>query len=463
MGRREQTWPAPLAVPRSLSPMAQSAARPSASASARQRVPLRHRLAHRLLYVVLRPIILEGALRIRLPGGLEVVLGDGAGAKVAVAVADLSWCLRIALRPSLAVGEAYMDGALTLEQGQLEDLTDIIGRNAKHRPPERPNGFQKWWRDFRLQTNARAASRRNVAHHYDLSVDFYRTFLDEDLQYSCAYFEADDVTLEAAQRAKKHHLAAKLLLRPGQRVLDIGCGWGGLALMLAAADKISVHGVTLSAEQLATAKRRAIEAGLSDRAEFTQTDYRDLVGPYDRIVSVGMFEHVGRPNFGAYFSQIARLLDDTGVAVVHSIGRAEGPGFTQPWVAKYIFPGGYIPALSEMTAAVEDAGLVITDVEVLRLHYADTIRCWLDRFRARRSEIAAMYDERFCRMWEFYLCISEAAFRHYRHSVFQLQLAKQVDAVPRTRDYIAEAELTLAGPSADRPRPGLVASRRSSM
>jgi cyclopropane-fatty-acyl-phospholipid synthase len=394
----------------------------------------------------LRKVIREGSLKIRLSSGEEISLGDGSGPPVAIAITSRRWVARIAADPSLAVGEAYMDGGLVLERGSLWDFCDLIGRNAKYRPLRRAGPTARLWRDWRLQANQRRAARRNAAHHYDLSADFYRRFLDPDMQYSCAYFAHPGANLEEAQLAKKRHLAAKLLLQPDATVLDIGCGWGGLALTLAQEAGARVDGVTLSTEQLATAKARAEAAGLADRARFSLTDYRDVQGPYDRIVSVGMFEHVGRPNFQTYFDQVARLLKDDGVAVVHSIGRSEGPSFTQSWVAKYIFPGGYIPAMSEALAAVERAGLVVTDIEVLRLHYAETLKAWRRRFEARRAEIVALYDERFCRMWEFYLCISEVAFRHRGHMVFQLQLAKKVDAAPLTRDYIGEAERRLARP-----------------
>jgi cyclopropane-fatty-acyl-phospholipid synthase len=340
-----------------------------------------------------------------------------------------------------------MEGGLVLDQGDIYDLTDVIGRNAKYRPLKRAGPLARWWLDRRLQANQRSAARRNVAHHYDLSVDFYRRFLDADMQYSCAYFADPDVSLEEAQLAKKRHIAAKMLLQPGHRVLDIGCGWGGMALTLAKEAGAEVDGITLSTEQLATAKARAEAAGLAPRARFSLTDYRDVQGPYDRIVSVGMFEHVGRPNFQAYFDKVGQLLAEDGVAVIHSIGRYEGPSFTQPWIAKYIFPGGYIPAMSEVLACVERAGLVVTDIEILRLHYAETLKAWRERFTAQRAEIARIYDERFCRMWEFYLCLSEIAFRYRGHMVFQLQLAKKVDAVPLTRDYIGEAERRLARPT----------------
>jgi cyclopropane-fatty-acyl-phospholipid synthase len=391
-------------------------------------------------------VIRDGALSVRLPDGRVLTFGNGAGDPVRVAIASRRWLLRIGANPALGLGEAYTEGGLVLEQGTLPELIELIGRNSKHRPLKRVGPLSRWWLDRRLQLNAPRAARRNVAHHYDLSVDFYRRFLDPDLQYSCAYFPHPGATLEEAQAAKKAHLAAKLLLEPGQQVLEIGCGWGGLALTLAQAAEVTVDGITLSTEQLALAQHRAEAAGLAGRARFSLTDYRHVAGAYDRIVSVGMFEHVGRPNFQAYFDQVARLLKDDGVAVIHSIGRSEGPALTQPWIAKYIFPGGYIPALSETLAAVERAGLIVTDIEILRLHYAETLRCWRERFEAARREIAEIYDERFCRMWEFYLAISEMAFRHRGHMVFQLQLGKRPDAAPLTRDYIAEAERRLAQP-----------------
>jgi cyclopropane-fatty-acyl-phospholipid synthase len=394
----------------------------------------------------LKRVIHKGALSVRLPSGETIEAGDGSGPPIAVAVTRRAWALRLALYPSMALGEAYMDGGLIMEQGSIHDLVDLIGRNAEHRPLKRTGAFARWWLDRRLQANARLAARRNVAHHYDLSVDFYRRFLDPDLQYSCAYFARPDMSLEEAQAAKKQHIAAKLLLKPGQTVLDIGCGWGGLGLSLARAAEVQVDGITLSTEQLAMARWRAESGGLAERARFSLTDYRDVEGPYDRIVSVGMFEHVGRPNYQTYFDQIARLLKDDGVALVHAIGRAEGPALNQPWVEKYIFPGGYIPALSEVLPHVERAGLMVADIEILRLHYAETLRCWRERFAARRAEIEAMYDARFCRMWEFYLSISELAFRYRGHFVFQLQLAKRVDAAPITRDYMARNDPAVAIP-----------------
>jgi cyclopropane-fatty-acyl-phospholipid synthase len=398
------------------------------------------------LRAYLRRVIREGDLRVRLPSGETIRLGDGSGSPVAVRITSRWWAMRIATNPSMALGEAYMDGGLVMDEGGIHDLLDLIGRNARYRPMKRAGALSRWWLDRRLQANARAAARRNVAHHYDLSVDLYRRFLDPDLQYSCAYFAEPGMSLDVAQVAKKQHLAAKLLLQRGQTVLDIGCGWGGLALSLAKAGDVQVDGITLSTEQLAMARWRAETSGLADRARFSLTDYRDVAGPYDRIVSVGMFEHVGRPNFQAYFDQVARLLKDDGVAVIHSIGRPDGPAFNQPWVEKYIFPGGYIPALSEVLPCVERAGLIVADVEILRLHYAETLRCWRERFAAQRAEVVRMYDERFCRMWEFYLSASELAFRYRGHMVFQLQLTKRIDAAPITRDYMARSDPRLAEP-----------------
>jgi cyclopropane-fatty-acyl-phospholipid synthase len=293
------------------------------------------------------------------------------------------------------------------------------------------------------QFNPASRAKKNVAHHYDLSDELYDRFLDRDRQYSCAYFPRGDETLEEAQIAKKRHIAAKLLLdKPGLKVLDIGCGWGGLALDLARDAGANVLGVTLSEEQIAIARARSEKERVSDHCRFELVDYRALSGTYDRIVSVGMFEHVGVPHYPKFFAKVRQLLDDNGVMLLHTIGRLDGPGSTNPWIAKYIFPGGYAPSLSELTSVVEKSGLLITDIEILRLHYAKTLTEWRRRFSAQRAEIAKIYDERFCRMWEFYLAGSEMAFRHDNEVVFQVQLVKRQEALPLTRDYMLDRERT---------------------
>ena len=397
------------------------------------------------LEALLRRWIRAGSLDLSIAGSRPVTIGDGSPAAVAVALSSRLWAAKIVAFPETAVGDAYMEGALVLERGDIYDLLDLAGRNMAHRPvPRHASSLKRWRHDLLATRNARRQARRNVHRHYDLSNTFYRRFLDADLQYSCAYFDRPDLTLEEAQRAKQRHIEAKLLLRPGLKVLDIGCGWGGLALRLAADSQAAVDGVTLSTEQLELARRRAEEAGLARQVRYSLTDYRDVAGPYDRIVSVGMFEHVGRPNYLAYFRQVRRLLADDGVALIHSIGRTQPPGVTQPWIAKHIFPGGYIPALSEALAAVEEAGLYVTDVEVLRLHYAETLRAWRQRFAAARPTVERNRGERFCRMWEFYLAASEIGFRYAGHMVFQLQLTRRIDALPITRTYMAEAERRLA-------------------
>lgn len=385
---------------------------------------------------LLKRLIRTGSLTVALPSGETLHAGDGTAAEgVRIRLRDNRTAWRIALYPGLGLGEAWMDGDVTLERGTLWDLLDLVGRNLALRPSPRRGRLARLRRRIE-QANDRAAARRNVAHHYDLSLDLYRRFLDADLQYSCAYFEHAGMGLDEAQAAKKRHLAAKLLLEPGQRVLDIGCGWGGLAMTLAEDAGARVTGVTLSDEQLAVARERARARGLADRVDFRKQDYRDVEGTFDRIVSVGMFEHVGVPNYQAFFDTIARRLADDGVAVLHAIGQNHVSVSNQPWIGKYIFPGGYTPALSEILPAIERAGLWVTDIEILRLHYAETLKAWRERFEANRAEIAALYDERFCRMWEFYLCLSEVAFRHRGCMVVQIQLSKRVDAVPLTRGYI---------------------------
>ena len=379
----------------------------------------------------------RGDIRIRLGDGPVKAFGDGSGPAVEAHV-DRGAVVRMTARPdSLTLGECYMDGSIRFAQGGIHDFVDMIARNARF-GPIRETLTRRLLRRLR-QHNDLITARRNAAHHYDLSVDLYRRFLDEDLQYSCAYFARPDMTLEEAQAAKRARIAAKLLLRPRDRVLDIGCGWGGLGIELARQARVEVLGVTLAQEQLATARARATEAGLADRVRFELQDYRAVEGSFQRVVSIGMLEHVGRPNFDAYFQKIASLMTKDGVALVHSIGRKHGPGVTNPFLDKYIFPGGYIPLLSEVLPAVEHAGLQVADIEMWRLHYAETLRHWRERFAAARPDIVAMYDERFCRMWEYYLSISEVAFRWAGFAVFQLQLVKTADAVPLTRDYLDHA------------------------
>ncbi|TAJ70745.1 MAG: class I SAM-dependent methyltransferase [Phenylobacterium sp.] len=386
----------------------------------------------------LQRTIKVGDLTIHLPGGRTMRVGDGAAPTVAIRV-NAKAVRGILAKPSLGVGEAYMNGDLVLEQGNMWELLEIAGRSGARAPkPRRDSWAQRLKREFkrgRQQANSRAAARRNVAHHYDLSNELYRRFLDADLQYSCAYFERPDMTLEDAQAAKKKHIADKLMIRPGQTVLDIGSGWGGLAMTLARDYGAKVTGVTLSTEQLELARERVRAAGLDGHVDFQLTDYRDVDRKFDRIVSVGMLEHVGAPHLYEYFATVKRLLTDDGVALIHSIGRMDGPKVTDAFTHKYIFPGCYVPAVSEIVKPVEEVGLWITDMEVLRLHYALTLRHWRERFLAD-PEIPNLYDARFRRMWEFYLAGSEMGFRYGGHMNVQIQLAKRRDAVPITRDYM---------------------------
>ena len=353
---------------------------------------------------------------------------------------------RILLNPELALGEIYMDGTFVVENGSIADALAIL----LDQPEILPRWAKlQWWLRYLVrhaqQFNPRRRSRNNVARHYDLDGRLYSLFLDADKQYSCAYFETPDATLDDAQLAKKRHLAAKLLIERGDRVLDIGSGWGGLGLYLAEMTGANVTGVTLSTEQLQVSNARAAEKNLARSAKFLLEDYRDIPGPFDRIVSVGMFEHVGVDFYETYFRRCAELLTDDGVMVLHSIGRSDGPDVTNPWIAKYIFPGGYIPALSEVMPAIERAGLLVCDIEILRLHYAETLKAWRERFMARREEAVRLYDERFARMWEFYLASSEMSFRKQNLMNFQIQLTKRQGVVPMTRDYIAHEEARLRG------------------
>jgi len=388
-------------------------------------------------------LIRSGNLTVIDAGGQERSFGPGGVPVVTVRFHSQTLPYRILFNPSLAVGEAYMDGTLTIEAGTLREFLEICApyfdrstRNIFHDLGRRIAYPLRAYRQF----NPIQRARSNVSHHYDLSDALYDLFLDADRQYSCAYFTDGTESLEEAQKKKRHHVIAKLLPRPGMSVLDIGSGWGGLALDLARVTDAEVTGITLSREQLKASEKRSEESNVSDRVRFHLRDYREERGTYDRIVSVGMLEHVGITHYREYFESIRRLLKPDGIALVHAIGRMEPPGETDPWIRKYIFPGGYCPALSEVLAHIEKAGLWVTDIEILRLHYAETLRHWLDRFQANRQSASNLYDERFCRMWEFYLAACEAAFRKGSMMVFQIQLSRQRDAVPLTREYISELE-----------------------
>ncbi len=402
----------------------------------------------RLLQIALTRFIRSGNLRITTARGNAYQFGDGTGPPIAVCFTSQTAMYSILLDPELRLGEIYMSGQLIMERGSIADLlTLLLAQNHSGKPPyfARPQWLLRYLKRRAGQLNWRRRARRNVARHYDLDGRLYSLFLDADQQYSCAYFETPEQSLDDAQLAKKRHLAAKLLVEPGQKVLDIGCGWGGLSLYLAEYLRARTTGVTLSEEQLKRASARADERKLSDSVRFLLEDYRDLTGSFDRIVSVGMFEHVGVGYYDAFFRKAAQLLADDGVMALHSIGRPEGPNVTNPWIAKYIFPGGYIPALSEVLPAIERSGLLVTDIEILRLHYAETLKAWRERFLAHAGDIKRIYDEHFLRMWEFYLAASEMAFREQNMMVFQIQLAKRQDAVPLTRDYMAREEQRLRG------------------
>lgn len=405
------------------------------------------RLTEQLLQRAFTPLVRRGHLEILLPSGRSLVFGDDTAPRAHLRFTDRRAIWALLRDPDLNLGEMFMQERLRVEQGTVYDLLELVLRDARDTPPSWVVRVIDAWR-MRLrpllQNNRRQQSRANVAHHYDLDDRLYQLFLDTERQYSCAYFEHGDEDLEAAQLAKKRHIAAKLLLEPGHKVLDIGCGWGGLSRYLAeVAGAGHVTGITLSTEQLEGASQRAAASPCRAQLSYRLEDYRDTVGPFDRIVSVGMFEHVGTGFHDAFFRQCRDLLADDGVMLLHFIGNSDVPDFNNPWIEKYIFPGGHIPSMSEFTPAIERSGLVITDIEVLRLHYAHTLRLWRERFMARRGEALALYDARFCRMWEFYLSMSEAAFRYQDIAIFQVQLARRQEAVPLTRDYIAEREAAL--------------------
>lgn len=405
----------------------------------------------RLIEALFKKVVKYGNGVIRTASGHTFTVGDGKGKLLKVVFQSKQAQLKLIKDPELALGELFMDGELTLEGGTIYDLHMIAMTNmmANHQavsasqPPLHMRAL--FWGLEKGNTLKKA--HRNVAHHYNLSRELYEMFLDSDLQYSCAYFERPDVTLDEAQLAKKRHIVAKLCFdnKVSMSVLDIGCGWGGLALYIAHNINASVKGITLSTEQLEVARERTRAAGceVQSRVNFELEDYRKIEKKFDRIVSVGMLEHVGRKHLEEYFCKVASMLNPDGVALIHTIGRTDGPDVPNAWITKYIFPGGYIPSLSEITRAVERSGLFITDIEVMRLHYAKTLRKWRERFLERRGDAVELYDERFCKMWEFYLAASEASFRVGQNVNYQVQVAKKVENVPFTRSYIENAETQL--------------------
>lgn len=379
-----------------------------------------------------------GRLVILDPDGAEHVLeGSSPGPEATIRIHDRRILRRMMVLPDLYLGEGYMDGTLTIEAGTLYDVLDFYACNLM---PLAATANARTASSSPLQDNIVGTAQANVAHHYDLNKSLFELFLDPDLQYSCAYFASSEDSLEDAQANKKKWLTKKLLLEPGMRVLDIGSGWGGLALHLAEAADVEVVGVTLSEEQYSVAQDRARAAGLDKKVTFKLLDYREEDGQFDRIVSVGMFEHVGQAHYDEFFQKISDLMTGDGVCLLHSIGRMAPPGLAVTWINKYIFPGGYTPSLSETIAAAERAGLWITDIEILRLHYAETLKEWHRRFQMNRDKAKSLYDERFCRMWEFYLQICEVAFRRLNWMVFQVQISNALETVPLTRSYLAQRD-----------------------
>ena len=411
-----------------------------------------------LLAHLLKRMIHTGRLTvIDVAGRRHVFQGETEGPAVAVRLRDRSLHWKLLVDPMLHTGEAYTDGKLSVEEGDLYDFAALALMNIgwgqpDHWLPKLLNLARALGRRL-AQYNPAHRARQNVAHHYDLTDELYALFLDSDRQYSCAYFRSPEDDLETAQLQKKQHLASKMLLQPGQRVLDIGSGWGGMGLHLAQNDLVEVTGVTLSEEQHKLSNERAAKAGLAGWVRFDLMDYRSVAGRFDRIVSVGMFEHVGVHHYGEFFAKLNELMDDDGIALIHSIGHMSPPGTASPWLRKYIFPGAYSPALSEVFEAVEQHSLWVTDLEFLRLHYAKTLAHWAERFEANRGKIEAMYDGRFARMWEFYLVSAEMMFRTGSQLVFQMQLARKRDAAPIVRDYIGERQQALRELEAEKEIP----------
>ncbi len=383
--------------------------------------------------------IINGKLSVQFPSGEVVVFGKDNTEPIKLRVINEKALKSLCLNPVLALGETYMDEGMTIEGDDLKGLGKLVFANIgdlQHSPvPRFINFFMKCIRTIN-QFNNQIRARKNIQHHYDLTDELYELFLDKDRQYSCAYFTSQENSLEQAQIDKKNHIAKKLLIEPGMDILDIGSGWGGLGLTLAKDHGARVKGVTLSTEQHKISNRRAREEGLSDRVDFSLMDYRAVKDKFDRIVSVGMFEHVGVPHYREYFSSIRSLLKEDGVALLHTIGRSSPPAGTNAWLSKYIFPGGYVPALSETMQAIEKEGLMVNDIEFLRLHYAETLAHWYMRFMSNIDRIRDIYDERFCRMWRYYLVMCEMSFRYGGLAVFQIQLSHKNDIVPITRDYL---------------------------
>ena len=398
-----------------------------------------------MMRTVLSHMIKTGDLTVTDSSGARSQYGDKTGVPVHIHFKTKHAERAVALDPELKLAECFMDGEIDFLDGDIYTLLQIVFENTG--PTAATEPWMKALAKLRIlfrrfqQMNTIARSSDNIKSHYDLSGELYDLFLDPDKQYSCAYFETPNATLAEAQLAKKRHIAAKMLVKEGDKVLDIGCGWGGMGLYLARHLKANVTGVTLSEEQHGIANQRAADEGLSDRAKLT--DYRNIEDKFDRLVSVGMFEHVGVGHFAEYFQHVARLMKPDGVFMLHAIGRADGPGATNPFIRKYIFPGGYIPALSEVLPHIEKAGLYVTDIEILRLHYAETLKAWREAFMANRERAKALYDERFCRMWEFYLAASESAFRWQNMMVFHIQIAHRQESVPLTRNYIEAEEKRL--------------------
>jgi cyclopropane-fatty-acyl-phospholipid synthase len=386
-------------------------------------------------------------LIVRGSGG-EQRYGSGGGRSVSIRFIDEAAERELVADPPLKLGELYMDGRLVIDDGDIYEFLALIKDNTLSEGLT----FGMIWRgiarvlvsQFRNRVPINH-NRRNVAHHYDLDEKLFSLFLDEDWQYSCAYFNPPGISLDEAQIAKKRHIVAKLLAEPGQKALEIGSGWGGMAMYLSESSGVDVTGITLSTAQLKISNQRAAKRGLANSVRFELQDYYYLPPDkrYDRIVSVGMFEHVGRLNYPKFFGKVNDVLADDGVMVLHSIGQPYPALINNPWIEKYIFPGGYIPALSEVMPSIEKAGLLVSDIEILPMHYAHTLRHWRERFMANKEKAAALYDERFVRMWEFYLAGSEMAFTHESFFIFQMQIVKKRTAVPDNRDYIYEREAEL--------------------